>query len=141
MHAQPKASAPQPKASPLKTRPAVVSNSSVTVSGPIIGGTRTIALPWMNNFENKGTGTQAGLMARNGHNAYQIKVNGVISLHRASAPAEKSAGNYMDCDPIIHDWLNQAESRAPAECEVKFDQVVRAAMTKAFDPTYAAFAA
>jgi hypothetical protein len=227
MHAQPKAAAP--------ARPAVVSNSSITVSGPVIGGTRTIALPWMNNFENKGdwyvtptdahaglllsdasamkegridlelngkqptfvldhgnnkntghktdlwfgvmvgsaqksttftlddndevtlavtrmdsltleatvsgTLTQAGLMERNGHDAYQVKVQGVISLHRASAPAEKSAGNYTSCDPIIHDWLNQAENRAPAECEVRFDQDVRAAMTKAFEPTYAAFAA
>ena len=223
----------QPKAS-AQMRPAVVSNSSVTVSGPVIGGTRTIALPWMNNFENKGdwyatptdahvglllgdapavkegridlelngkqttfvinhgnnkntghrtdlwfgvtvgsaqkstmftlddndevtiavtrldsltldatvsgTMTQAGLMERNGHEAYRIKVNGTISLHRASAPAEKSAGNYIDCDPVIHDWLNQAEDRAPAECEVKFDRDVRAGMTKAFEPTYAAFA-
>jgi hypothetical protein len=213
----------------------VVSNSSVTVSGPIVGGTRTIALPWMNNFEDKGdwyvtptdahvglflsdasamkqggidlglngkqttyvinhgnnkdtghrtdmwfgvtvgsaqkstlftfddndevtisvsrldsltleatvsgTLTQAGLMERNGHEAYRIKVSAVISLHRASAPAEKSAGNYIDCDPVIHDWLNQAQSRAPSECEVKFDQAVRAAMTKAFEPVYAAFAA
>lgn len=225
--AQPSASAP--------TRPAVVSNSSVTVSGQAIGGTRTIALPWMNNFENKGdwyatptdahaglflsdasvmkegridlelngkqttfvvdhgnnkntghktdlwfgvtvgsaqnstmftpgdndevtitvtrmdsltleatvsgTVTRAGLMERNGHEAYRIRVSGTISLHRASAPAEKSAGNYLDCDPVIHDWLNQAESRAPAECEVKFDRDVRATMTEAFEPTYAAFAA
>jgi len=226
MHAQPKASAP--------ARPAVVSNSSLTVSGPIIGGTRTIALPWMNNFENKGdwyvtptdahvglllsdasamkegridlglngrqttfvinhgnnndtghktdlwfgvtvgsaqkstmftlgdddevtiaftrmdsltleatvsgTLTQAGLMERNGRDAYRIEVNGVISLHRTGAPPEKSAGNYIDCDPVIHDWLNQAQNRAPAECEVRFDQHVRATITKAFEPTYAAFA-
>lgn len=43
LQAQPRASAP--------ARPALVSNSSVTVSGPIVGGTRTIALPWMNNLE------------------------------------------------------------------------------------------
>jgi hypothetical protein len=225
--AQPKASTP--------ARPAVVSNSSVTVSGPIVGGTRTIALPWMNNFESKGdwyatpadahaafllsdasamkegridlelngrqstfvinhannrntghrtdlwfgvtvgsaqkstmftlddtdevtiavtkmdsltleatvsgTVTQAGLMERNGHDAYRIRVNGVISLHRAGPPAQRSAGNYVDCDPVIHDWLNEAEARAPAECEVKFDRDVRVAMTKAFEPTWAAFAA
>jgi hypothetical protein len=234
LHAQPKASAPQPKAS-AAMRPAVVSDSSVTVSGPIVGGTRMIALPWMNNFENKGdwyatptdahaglllsdasamkegridlelngkqttfiinhgnnrntghrtdlwfdvivgsaqkstiftledndevtititrldsltleatvsgTLTQAGLMERDGHEAYRIKVNGAINLHRAGAPAEKSAGNYIGCDPVIHDWLNQAQNRAPSECEVRFDHDVRATMTKAFDPTYAAFAA
>jgi len=227
LHAQPKAPAP--------SRPAVVSSSTITVAGPIIGGTRTIALPWMNNFENKGdwyatptdahagfllqdaaamkegridlelngkqttfvinhesnkntghrtdlwfdvmvgsaqksttftleegdelaitvtrmdsltleatlagTVTQAGLMERNGHEAYRIKVNGTISLHRASAPAEKSAGKYLDCDPVIHDWLNQAQNRAPAECEVKFDKDVRTTMAKAFEPVYAAFAA
>jgi len=227
VYAQPKAAAP--------ARPAVVSNSSVTVSGQIVGGTRTISLPWMNNFENKGdwyvtptdahaalflsdasamkegrvdlelngkqttfainhgnnkntghktdlwfgvmvgsaqkstlftlddndevtitvtkmdsltleatvsgTLTQAGLMERNGHDAYRIKVNAVISLHRASAPAEKSAGNYAGCDPVIHDWLNEAQNRAPAECEVKFDQDVRATMTRAFAPMLAAFAA
>lgn len=223
----------QPKAA-AAARPAVVSNSSVSISGAVIGGTRTIALPWMNNFENKGdwyvtpteahaafflsdatamkegridlglngkqtvfvinhgnnkdtghktdqwfgvtvgsakkstmftlgdsdeititiakmdsltleatvsgTLTQAGLMERKGSDAYRIQVHGTIGLHRASAPAEKSAGNYIGCYPIIHDWLNQALNRAPAECEVKFDQDVRATMTKAFASTYATFA-
>ena len=88
-----------------------------------------------------GTLTQAGLMERNGHDGFRIKVNGVISLHRASAPAEKSAGKYTDCDPVIHDWLNQAQNRAPSECEVKFDQDVRTSMTKAFEHTYTGIAA
>src|SRR5579871_716737 len=43
----------QPKAS-AAARPAVVSQSTVTVSGPAAGGSRTIPLPYMNNFENKG---------------------------------------------------------------------------------------
>jgi len=213
----------------------VVSTSSITVSGPAAGGTRTIALRFMNNFENKGdwyvtptdahaaflladaqatkegridltlngkqtkflithennkdtghktdqglsvmlgsaqkstlftldnddevtititkmdsltleatvsgTLTQAGLMERNGHEAYRVKVNGVISLHRASAPAEKSAGSYLDCDPVIHDWLNQAQDRAPSDCEVKFDQYVRSSFVKAFEPAISAFEA
>lgn len=220
---------------PAETRPVVVSRSSITVSGPAAGGTHTIALPFMNNFENKGdwyvtatdahaaffladaqaskegridlelngkqttfvinhdnnkntghktdlwfgvmvgsaqkstlftldtddevkisitrmdsltleaavsgTVTQAGLQERNGHAGYRIEVNGVISLHRATAPAERSAGNYIDCDPIIHDWLNQAQDRAPSDCEAKFDQHVRATMVKAFEPAISAFEA
>jgi len=70
-----------------------------------------------------------------------IKVSGVISLHRASAPADVSAGNYVDCDPVIHDWLNQAENRAPSDCEVKFDRVARSAFATAFAPMTRAFMA
>jgi hypothetical protein len=213
-------------------RPAVVSNSSITVSGSAAGGTQTISLPFMNNFENKGdwyvtpTDAHAGFFLADalasklgrvdillngkqttfvinqdnnkdtghktdqwfgiylgsahkskqfmidkgdsvtitvtkmdpttleatfsgtltqaslgGHDEYRVKVSGVISLHRASAPAEKTAGAYGNCDPVIHDWLNDAEDRAPSECEAKFDAHVRGELNKALAPMVSAFEA
>ncbi len=205
-------------------RPPVVSNSSITISGLAAGGTRTIQLPFMNNFENKGDwyvtptdahaaffladapatkegridlelngkqttfvinhenskgtghktdlwfGVMLGSAQRSAmymfdkddaitvtvtkmdplnfeanfsgtltHEGERVKVNGVISLHRPAAPPDKSAGNYVNCDPVIHDWLNQAENRAPSDCEVKYDDHVRAEMNKAFAPMMSAF--
>jgi hypothetical protein len=205
-------------------RPPVVSNSSITISGQGTGGTRTIALPFMNNFENKGdwyvtltdahaaffladaqatkegridlvlngkqktfvinqdnnkdTGHKTdqlfGVMVGSAqkstmyriekddavtvtvakvdpltfeatfsgtvtHDAERLKVNGVISLHRPTAPPDKTAGTYVNCDPLIHDWLNQAQDRAPSECEVKFDEHVRTDLNKAFAPMVSAF--
>jgi hypothetical protein len=219
---------------PLPTaRPPVTSNSTFTVSGPAVGGTRTIALPWMNNYANKGdwyvtptdahaaflvgdalemkqgsisielngtgktfvitqdnnkdtghktdqwfsvnvgsaqkstafspgagdiltvtvtridnlnfeatfagTLTQMGLMERNGQDAYRINVNGVISLHRPSAPTPINAGAWVNCDPIVHDWLNQAENRAASECETAYDLHVRTAINAAFAPMISVF--
>ena len=88
-----------------------------------------------------GSLTQAGLTSTRGHDAYRIEIRGVISLHRPAAPAETSAGSYVDCDPIIHDWLNQAEDRAPSDCEVKFDQLARGVFAKAFAPMISSFEA
>jgi len=219
-------------------RPPVVSNSSMTVTtldGPEVGSTQTIALPFMNNFENKGdwyvtptdahaaffvadalatklgridltmNGQQTTLVINfdnnknTGHKTDQgfqlmlgsaqkpadygigkndavtvtvtkmdsltfeatvsgmvsqlaagrpntniplrMKVSGVISLHRASAPPEISAGNYIDCDPIIHDWLNDALNRASSDCEVKFDDHLQTALNAAFSPMESAFTA
>ena len=212
--------------------PPVVSNSTVTVSGPGVGGvTKTFSLPFMNNYVNKGdwyvtpsdahaaffvadkspfaavgnsthatvdlllngTGktfvitpysshpsihktdlaidvlvgntkfstvdpgdqvtvtitkmdmlnlqaafsgvmTEVGMMERNGHEAHRVTVSGSISLRRASAPAPINAGNWVDCDPIVHDWLNQAQFRASSDCEVKFDHHLQVALNGAFTP-------
>jgi hypothetical protein len=217
--------------------PPVVSNSTVTIAGPGIGGvTRTCSMPFMNNFANKGdwyvlpndahaaffvadktasaqcrvdielngaqktfaitsandlasghktdlaldvmlgdgrsnktfsttdagdavtvtvtrmdmlafeatfsgTMTEVGMMERNGHDAHRVTVSGVISLHRASAPPPLSAGNWLGCDPIVHDWLNQAQNRASSDCEVKFDRHLQTALNAAFSPMESAFTA
>lgn len=217
--------------------PPVVSNGTVTVSGPGIGGaSRTCSLPFMNNFANKGdwyvtpndahaaffvadkmtysqcqvdillngvqktfvitnandlatghktdlafdvmvgdgrgdkkfsttdpgdavtikvtrmdmlsfeatfsgTMTEVGMMERNGHDAHRVTVSGSISLHRASAPAPISAGNWVGCDPIVHDWLNEAQNRAASECEVKFDHHLQTALNAAFSPMESALTA
>ena len=224
-------------ASAATAPPPVVSNSTVTISGPGIGGvTKTLSLPFMNNFANKGdwyvlpndahaaffvadkmtysqarvdillngaqktfvitsandlaaghktdqafdvmvgdghtnktfsttdpgdavtitvtrmdilnfeatfsgTMTEVGMMERDGHDAHAVTVSGSISLHRASAPPPVSAGNWVDCDPIIHDWLNEAENRASSECEAKFDHHLQTAMNAAFSPMESALTA
>ena len=208
-------------------RPPVTSSSTITIKGPT-GDARTIALPWMNNFEGKGdwfatpnlshatflladaarakqgtldvelNGSQStfvltadntrnhgasrtslgfsasvidgnsrleygidradqvtltvtrldnlsmeatfsGTLTRIGGSDH-VQVSGSIHLHRNAAPPEVSAGRYPDCDPVIHDWLNQAQDRAPSECEVKFDRVARTAFANAFAPMTRAFA-
>jgi hypothetical protein len=81
-----------------------------------------------------GTLTEVGMMERNGHESHRVKVSGSISLHRASAPAPINAGNWVDCDPIVHDWLNQAQDRASSDCEVKFDHHLQVALNAAFTP-------
>jgi len=217
--------------------PPVVSNSTVTISGPGMGGaSRTCSLPFMNNFANKGdwyvlpndahaaffvadkalysqcradillngaqktftitsandlasghktdlelsvmvgdgrssktfsttdpgdavtvtvtrmdmltfeatfsgTMTEIGMMERNGHDAHRVTVSGSISLRRASAPAPISAGNWTGCDPIVHDWLNQAQNRASSDCEVKFDHHLQTALDAAFAPMESALTA
>jgi hypothetical protein len=217
--------------------PPVVSNSTITISGPGIGGaTKTFSLPFMNNFANKGdwyvltndahaaffvadkatlaqsrvdillngaqktfvitsandlasghktdeafdvmvgdgrsnksfsttdrrdavtvavtrmdmlnfeatfsgTMTEVGMMASDGDGANRVTVSGTISLHRASAPAPINAGNWVDCDPIVHDWLNQAQNRASSDCEVKFDHHLQTALNAAFAPMESALAA
>jgi hypothetical protein len=81
------------------------------------------------------------MMERNGHDAHRVTVSGSISLHRASAPAPISAGNWVGCDPIVHDWLNQAQNRASSDCEVKFDHHLQTALNAAFTPMESALAA
>jgi hypothetical protein len=88
-----------------------------------------------------GTMTEVGMMERNGHEAHRVTVSGVISLRRASAPAPISAGNWTGCDPIVHDWLNQAQNRASSECEVKFDHHLQTALDAAFSPMESALTA
>ena len=208
--------------------PPVVSNSTITISGPGIGGaTKTFSLPFMNNFANKGdwyvlpndahaaffvadkatysqcrvdillngaqktiaitssndlatghntdlafdvmvgdgrnnksfsttdrrdavtvtvtrmdmlnfeatfsgTMTEMGVMRSSGREPSKVSVSGTISLHRASAPAPINAGNWVDCDPIVHDWLNEAQNRASSDCEVKFDHHLETALSFAF---------
>jgi hypothetical protein len=109
------------------------------------GDTVTITVTKMDmlNFEAtfSGTMTEVGMMERNGHEAHRVTVNGVISLHRASAPQPISAGNWVGCDPIVHDWLNEAENRASSDCEVKFDHHLETALVAAFSPMESAFTA
>jgi hypothetical protein len=81
-----------------------------------------------------GSMTEVGLMERNGHEAHRVMVSGSIKLHRESAPAPINAGNWVDCDPIVHDWLNQAQDRASSDCEVKFDHHLQVALNAAFTP-------
>jgi hypothetical protein len=88
-----------------------------------------------------GTMTQVGMMERNGHEAHRVTVSGSINLHRASAPAPINAGNWENCDPIVHDWLNQAQNRASSDCEVKFDHHLQTALSAAFSPMESALAA
>jgi hypothetical protein len=226
-----------PSASAATAPPPVVSSSTVTISGPGIGGAaRTCSLPFMNNFANKGdwyalpndahaaffvadkavysqcrldillngarktvvitsandlasghktdqefavmvgdghssktfsttdpgdavtvtvtrmdmlgfdatfsgTMTEVGMMERNGHEAHRVTVSGTISLRRASAPPQLSAGNWTGCDPIVHDWLNQAQNRASSDCEVKFDHHLQTALDAAFSPMESALTA
>jgi hypothetical protein len=94
-------------------------------------------------FEATVSGTLSQLAAGppNTNMPLRIKVSGVISLHRAGAPAEISAGNYIDCDPIIHDWLNEALNRASSDCEVKFDDHLQTGLNAAFSPMESAFTA
>jgi hypothetical protein len=217
--------------------PPVVSNSTITISGPGIGGaTKTFSLPFMNNFANKGdwyvlpndahaaffvadkatysqcrvdillngaqktiaitssndlatghntdlafdvmvgdgrnnksfsttdrrdavtvtvtrmdmlnfeatfsgTMTEMGVMRSSGREPSKVSVSGTISLHRASAPAPINAGNWVDCDPIVHDWLNEAQNRASSDCEVKFDHHLETALSFAFAPMESALEA
>ena len=88
-----------------------------------------------------GTMTEAGMMERNGHEAHRVTVSGTIRLHRASAPPPISAGNWVGCDPIVHDWLNQAQNRALSDCKVKFDHKLQTALDAAFSPMESALEA
>jgi hypothetical protein len=105
----------------------------------------TVAVTRMDmlNFEAtfSGTMTEVGMMASDGDGANRVTVSGTISLHRASAPAPINAGNWVDCDPIVHDWLNQAQNRASSDCEVKFDHHLQTALNAAFAPMESALAA
>jgi hypothetical protein len=119
------------------------SNKTFSTTDPTDTVTITVTKMDMLNFEAtlSGTMTEVGLMATDGHEAYRVTVSGTISLHRASTPAPVSAGNWVGCDPIIHDWLNEAENRASSECEVKFDQHLQTALAAAFAPMESAFTA
>jgi hypothetical protein len=81
-----------------------------------------------------GTMTQVGMMGRDGHDAHRVTVSGSISLDRASAPAPINAGSWQDCDPIVHDWLNEAQNRASSDCEVKFDHHLQTSLNAALAP-------
>jgi hypothetical protein len=105
--------------------------------------TVTVTKMDMLNFEAtfSGTMTEVGLMERNGHESHRVTVSGSISLHRATAPPPLSAGAWIDCDPIVHDWLNQAQNRASSDCEVKFDHHLQTALDAAFSPLESALTA
>lgn len=105
--------------------------------------TITITKMDMLNFEAtfSGSMSEVGAMERNGNDARRVTINGVISLHRASAPAPISAGNWINCDPIVHDWLNEAQNRASSDCEVKFDHHLQTALDAAFSPMESALTA
>jgi hypothetical protein len=105
--------------------------------------TVTVSRMDMLNFEAtfSGTMTEVGMMERNGHEAHRVTVAGVIRLHRASAPPPRSAGNWVGCDPVVHDWLNQAQNRASSDCEVKFDHHLQTALNAAFSPMQSALTA
>ena len=111
---------------------------STTFSAVDPGDTLTITVTKMDmlSFEANFSGalTELGMMERNGHEAHRVSVSGSIRLHRPSAPPAVSTGAWNNCDPVIHDWLNQAENRAASECETGFDRHVRAAMNNAFAP-------
>jgi hypothetical protein len=119
------------------------SNKTFSTTDPGNAVTVTVTKMDMLSFEAtfSGTMTEVGLMERDGHEAHRITVSGSISLHRASAPAPLSAGNWVDCDPIVHDWLNEAENRASSDCEVKFDHRLQTALDAAFSPMESAFTA
>ncbi|MGP8253545.1 MAG: hypothetical protein ACLQHF_16060 [Terracidiphilus sp.] len=119
------------------------SNTTFSTTDPGDSVTVTVTKMDMLNFEAtfSGTMTAVGMMERNGHEAHRVTVSGSISLHRASAPASINAGNWVNCDPIVHDWLNQAQNRASSDCEVKFDHHLQTAMNAAFSPLESAFTA
>jgi hypothetical protein len=119
------------------------SNKSFSTADPGDAVTVNVTRMDMLSFEAtfSGTMTEVGMMERNGHEAHRVTVSGVISLHRASAPPLISAGNWVGCDPIVHDWLNEAENRASSDCEVKFDHHLETALDAAFSPMEAAFTA
>ena len=118
-------------------------NKTFSTTDPGDAVTITVTRMDMLNFEAtfSGTMTEVGMMERDGHDAHAVTVSGSISLHRASAPTPVSAGNWVGCDPIIHDWLNEAENRASSECEVKFDHHLQTAMNAAFSPMESALTA
>jgi len=119
------------------------SNKRFSTTDP--GDTVTVTVTKMDmlNFEAtfSGSMTEVGMMERNGHEAHRVTVSGVISLHRASAPSPINAGNWTACDPVVHDWLNQAQNRASSDCEVKFDHHLEVALDAAFSPMESAFTA
>ena len=119
------------------------SSKSFSTTDPGDAVTVTVTKMDMLNFEAtfSGSMTEAAMMERNGHEAHRVTVSGVISLHRASAPPPISAGNWTGCDPIVHDWLNQAQNRASSDCEVKFDHHLETALDAAFSPMESAFTA
>jgi len=119
------------------------SNKTFSTTDPGDAVTVTVTKMDMLSFEAtfSGTMTEVGMMERNGHEAHRVTVNGAISLHRASAPSQISAGNWVGCDPIVHDWLNQAQNRASSDCEVKFDHHVQTALNAAFAPMESALTA
>jgi hypothetical protein len=98
--------------------------------------TITITKIDMLNFEASFSGnmTEVGLMERNGHETHKVMVHGSISLRRQTAPAPISAGNWQDCDPIVHDWLNEAQNRAASGCETKYDHHLQLAFDAAIAP-------
>ncbi|MGD0912534.1 MAG: hypothetical protein ABR928_11590 [Terracidiphilus sp.] len=121
----------------------MVGNTSFSTVDPGDRVTVTVTKMDMLNFEATFTGslTQLGMMERNGREADVVTVSGSVSLHRASAPAPINAGSWVGCDPIVHDWLNQAQNRASSDCEVKFDHHLQTAMSAAFSPMVSAFTA
>jgi hypothetical protein len=121
----------------------MVGNTKFSTTDPGDAVTVTVTRMDMLSFEAtfSGSMTQVGMMERDGHDAHRVTVSGSISLHRASAPAPISAGNWEGCDPIVHDWLNQAQDRASSDCEVKFDHQLETALDAAFSPMEAAFTA
>jgi hypothetical protein len=58
-----------------------------------------------------------------------------------AALAQGVSGTYKDCDPAIHDKLVGAQFRSPSDCEIKFDNDLREALRKAFEPMVTALAA
>jgi hypothetical protein len=119
------------------------SNKTFSTTDPGDAVTVTVTRMDMLSFEAtfSGTMTEVGMMERNGHEAHRVTVSGAISLHRASPPPPISAGNRAGCDPIVHDWLNQAENRASSDCEVKFDHHLQTALDAAFSPMESALTA
>ena len=111
---------------------------SITFAPVDPGDTVTITITKMDmlSFEATFTGTltELGMMERDGHDAHRVSVSGSIRLHRPTAPPAISTGSWTNCDPVIHDWLNEAENRAPSDCETRFDLHVRTAMNTAFAP-------
>ena len=119
------------------------SNKTFSTTDPGDAVTVLVTKMDMLNFEAtfSGTMTEVGMMERDGHEAHRVTVSGVISLHRTSAPSPINAGNWTACDPIVHDWLNQAQNRASSDCEVKFDHHLEIALDAAFSPMESAFTA
>ncbi|MGD0732998.1 MAG: hypothetical protein ABR956_17165, partial [Terracidiphilus sp.] len=119
------------------------SNKTFSTTDPGDAVTVTVTKMDMLSFEAtfSGTMTEVGIMVRNGHEAHRVTVTGVISLHRASTPPQISAGSWVGCDPIVHDWLNQAQNRASSDCEVKFDRHLQTALNAAFSPLESALEA
>ncbi|MGA2755361.1 MAG: hypothetical protein ABSE53_16495 [Terracidiphilus sp.] len=121
----------------------MVGNTKFSTTDPGDAVTVTVTRMDMLNFEAtfSGTMTEVGMMERNRREAHRVTVSGTISLHRASAPPQISAGNWVGCDPIVHDWLNEAQDRASSDCEVKFDRHLQIALNAAFSPMESAFTA
>ena len=119
------------------------SNKTFSTTDPDDAVTVTVTRMDMLNFEAtlSGTMTEVGMMERNGREAHRVTVSGTISLHRASAPAPINAGNWVGCDPIVHDWLNEAQNRASSDCEVKFDHHLQTALDAAFSPMESGYTA